>query len=203
MTGTGFGTFAAASTLHRVYGGVEVLHLHCASFADLYALHAADAAHLAYLGGSSALVAVGAANHSLLFQRHKADEPLGASRHTLAAALTFFWVDAGHTVANGNGVILTGFHTVAQTHAAETAGSNAASQLGGSGAADNAVVFHLVGGVVIAAHAVNQRGFVLHFHIAGAQQLGNGFCGFGTAGRTQTGLGFAFGEGSSIAATPE
>lgn len=99
VTGTGFGTFAAASTLHRVYGGVEVLHLHCASFADLYALHAADAAHLAYLGGSSALVAVGAAHDCLLFQRHKADEPLGASRHTLAAALTFFWVDAGHTVA--------------------------------------------------------------------------------------------------------
>ena len=76
MSRADLGTFAAADALCGVNLRAEVRHLYGAHFARLHALAAADTAHLANLHRFCALITVGAAHDRLLFQRHKADEPL-------------------------------------------------------------------------------------------------------------------------------
>ena len=75
--------------------------------------------------------------------------------------------------------VLTYGGAVAQPHASEGAGGDAAVKLNCSGAGDDPLVFHPVGGVVVGSHAVDQGGFVFYLAGGNAEKLGGsrGHCG--------------------------
>ena len=107
-------------------------------------------------------------------------------------------VDLGHAVAHGDGPVLAGPDTVAHAHAAKAAAGDASGQERRGRAALDAVVHHFVGGVVVAAQAVDQGGLVGDLHVAAAQDLGALFGHLGPAGGAQAGLCLTLGHGRRV-----
>lgn len=128
VPGAAFHTQAAASAFLRIYSGTAVFHRDSSLGAGFHAFGTANAAHLAHVHHSLALVTVVAAHHSLLLYRRQGNKPFGAGRHAFAAGFAQGGVNFRHAVAHLYRAIVTGFHAVAQAHASKKATAGAACQ---------------------------------------------------------------------------
>ena len=94
----------AGNALVDVDLGNEVFYLNSTCRTGLFALHAANAAFVADLAGSSTFLAVGTHYGGLVVYRQHYNNVVGANLSAGAAAGAFFPVDAGYAVFNDDGI---------------------------------------------------------------------------------------------------